>query len=133
MRVAQVAIREMRQKSRPTDGGGADKLRSPKERRLLTEFISMFRPDSGHNSVRERGSPLWLRLFDELRNANPALALARRLRRVLREALQQADGGSLEVLHDVGRGRRVCVRRWIDNVKTGERECVGVCVGGSGM
>ena len=95
-----------------------------KEGGLLTEFVSMFRPDSDHNSVRERSSPLWLRLVDELRDANPALALARRLRRVLREALQQADGGSLEILHDVGRGRRVRVRRWINNVEAGERECV---------
>ena len=106
---------------------GADKLRWSKDKKgLLTKFVSMFRTDSGHNSVRERGGPLWLRLVDELRNANPALALARRLRRVLREALQQADGGSLEVLHDVGCGWRVCVRRWMDNVKAGERECVGV-------
>ena len=71
---------------------------------VLTEFVSMFLAYGGHNSVRVHSSPLWLRLVDKLRYASPALTLARRLRSVLREALQQADGGGLEILHDAGRG-----------------------------
>ena len=54
---------------------------------VLTEFIRMFRADGGNNSVREGSGPLRLRLVDKLRNADPTLALARRLRSVLRETL----------------------------------------------
>ncbi len=82
----------------------------------------MFRADGKHNSVRKRSGPIRLRLVDEVRNARPALALARRLRGVLRKALEEAHGGGLEVLDDVLRGGRVRVRRELDDVDAGERE-----------
>jgi hypothetical protein len=72
----------------------------------LTEFIRVFCADSGYDSISESRGSMWLRLVDEMSNTGPALPLARSLRGVLCEALQESDSGSLEVLNDVcGRGR----------------------------
>jgi hypothetical protein len=94
---------------------------------LLTEFVRMIRADGRHNSVREGGGPPPLRLVDKLRNACPALALARRQRTVLRKTLEHTSGGGLEILRDVGRGWwKLCVQRWMDKVEMGERKYIRV-------
>jgi hypothetical protein len=77
----------------------------------LTKFVGMFRADGRHNGIRKSSGLLRFSLVDELRDASPALALARRQRIVLRETLQQPGGGRLEILHDVGCGWRLGVRR----------------------
>jgi len=90
MWVTQVPIRKTRQESRPTDRGGGEgetKLLRQMKEGVLTDFVRMFRADGGDNNVRERSGPLWLRLVDMRRNPSPAVALARRLRSVLRERL----------------------------------------------
>ena len=125
MRVTQVAIGDMRKKSRPTDGRQT-KLRRQMNEEVLTESVRIFRVDGEHNSVRERSHPLWHRLVDKPHNPSPALAFSCRLRSVLRETLEQAGGGGLETLHGVGGGWCVCVRRWMNNIEMGVREYVGV-------
>ena len=71
----------------------------------LTEFIGVFRTDSRDDGISESRGPLRFALVNKMCNAGPALALAGGLRGVLREALEEADGGRLEVLHGVcGRG-----------------------------
>ena len=89
MWVTQVPIRKTRQESRPTDRGRGrgDKITCQMKEGVLTDFVRMFRADGGDNNVRERSGPLWLRLVDMRRNPSPTVALARRLRSVLRERL----------------------------------------------
>jgi hypothetical protein len=87
----------------------------------LTEFVRMFRTNSGNNSIGESRRPLWLSLIDELSNPRPALAFPSSLRRVLRKALQEADRSRLEVLHDIYSRGRVGVGRGVRDVYAGER------------
>ena len=126
MWVTQVPIRKNRQESKPTGRGGETKLLRQMKEGVLTDSVRMFRADGGHNNVWERSGPLYLRLVDMRRNPSPAVALARRLRSVLRERLYQADGGDLEIPQNIRHGWCVCIRRWMNNVETGERVCVGV-------
>jgi hypothetical protein len=72
-------------------------------KKKLTESISMLCTERRYDGIGESSSLVYFRPRHELCDAGPALALERRLRVILRQALQKADSSDLEVLHDVWR------------------------------
>ena len=99
----------------------------------------VFSADSGYDSISESYSPMWLSIVDEMCNTGPILALTRKLRGVLCNALERiaaamkfwmtsvvggvsaSAGGGKKVVKRKGANQTVCRSGCVDN-KAGDAD-----------